>query len=78
MLWEKHGYLRWIRRANKGFWHKNLACEIDVMACIMNGRTSKKSIATTLGINYSTAAALLIRHILSKIQHSSWKGFVSL
>lgn len=47
--------------------------EIDVMACIMNGRTSKKSIATTLGINYSTAATH-IRHILSKIQHSSWEG----
>ena len=47
--------------------------EIDVMACIMNGRTSKKSIASTLEISYSTVATH-IGNILSKIQHSSWEG----
>jgi tetratricopeptide (TPR) repeat protein/DNA-binding CsgD family transcriptional regulator len=46
--------------------------ELDVMACIMNGRTSKKAIATTLQINPGTAAAHT-RNIMQKINCSSWE-----
>jgi tetratricopeptide (TPR) repeat protein/DNA-binding CsgD family transcriptional regulator len=46
--------------------------ELDVMACIMNGRTSKKAIATTLQINPGTAATHT-RNIMQKINCSSWE-----
>jgi DNA-binding CsgD family transcriptional regulator len=46
--------------------------ELDVMACIMNGRTSKKAIATTLQINPGTAAAHN-RNIMQKLNCSSWE-----
>jgi DNA-binding CsgD family transcriptional regulator len=46
--------------------------ELDVMACIMNGRTSKKAIATTLQINPGTAAAHT-RNIMQKLNCSSWE-----
>jgi len=46
--------------------------ELDVMACIMNGRTSKKSIASTLQINPGTAAAHT-RNIMQKLNCSSWE-----
>ena len=46
--------------------------ELDVMACIMNGRTSKKAIAATLQINPGTAAAHT-RNIMQKLNCSSWE-----
>lgn len=46
--------------------------ELDVMACIMNGRTSKKAIASTLQINPGTAAAHT-RNIMQKLNCSSWE-----
>jgi tetratricopeptide (TPR) repeat protein/DNA-binding CsgD family transcriptional regulator len=46
--------------------------EQDVMACIMNGRTSKKAIASTLQINPGTAAAHT-RNIMQKLNCSSWE-----
>ncbi|MDP3936358.1 MAG: tetratricopeptide repeat protein [Alphaproteobacteria bacterium] len=46
--------------------------ELDVMACIMNGRTSKKAIAATLQINPGTASTHT-RNIMQKLNCSSWE-----
>lgn len=46
--------------------------ELDVMACIMNGRTSKKSISSTLRISLKTATTHT-RNIMQKLNCSSWE-----
>jgi len=46
--------------------------EIDVMSCIVNGRTSRKSIGTTLLIE-STTAGVHIGNIRGKLHCSSWE-----
>ena len=46
--------------------------EIDVISCLMNGRTTRKSIAKTLNIEASTAAVHLT-HLREKLNCSSWE-----
>jgi len=46
--------------------------ELDVMACIMNGRTSKKAISSTLRISLKTATTHT-RNIMQKLNCSSWE-----
>ena len=46
--------------------------ELDVMACIVGGRTSKKSIASTLNISPRTASTHSY-NIMQKLQCSSWE-----
>jgi tetratricopeptide (TPR) repeat protein/DNA-binding CsgD family transcriptional regulator len=46
--------------------------EVDVMACIVNGRTSKKAISLTLEISPGTVSTHT-RNIMQKLQCSSWE-----
>lgn len=46
--------------------------EADVIACILNGRTSKKSIADFLGIEARTAETH-VRNLMKKLRCSSWE-----
>lgn len=46
--------------------------EIDILSCIMRGRTSKKSIASVFSISYRTVETHL-HNILKKINASSWE-----
>lgn len=47
--------------------------ELDVIACIVTGRTSRKSIASTLNIS-TTTVATYIRNIMQKLDCSSWES----
>jgi DNA-binding CsgD family transcriptional regulator len=46
--------------------------EFDVIACIINGCTSRKSIANVLSISVGTVATHMV-HIRNKLQCSSWE-----
>lgn len=47
--------------------------EIDVLACMLNGRTSQKAIASFLSISPRTVETHT-RNIMNKVGYSSWEG----
>lgn len=46
--------------------------ELDILACIITGRTSRKSIASALNISTATVASYM-RGIMQKLECSSWE-----